>query len=175
MVHESAFVDPTAIVCGRVVIRENVFVGPYAVIRADEVGPDGVIQPIVIAENAVIQDGVIIHSRAGAAVTVGANTSIAHRAIVHGPCRIGSRVFIGFNSVIYNCDIGDGSVVRHSAVVEGCKLPSESYVPTMERLCADTRLDEVHTVRVESAHFSEDFEGTNNKYVAGYKRIQNEL
>ena len=37
VIDESAFIDPTAIICGKVIIRENVFVGPYAVIRADEV------------------------------------------------------------------------------------------------------------------------------------------
>lgn len=31
----SAFVDPAAILCGRVVAEENVFIGAYAVIRAD--------------------------------------------------------------------------------------------------------------------------------------------
>ena len=38
---ESAYVDRTAIICGKVVIGENVFVGPYAVIRADEVDSQG--------------------------------------------------------------------------------------------------------------------------------------
>ena len=35
-IHPSAFVDPTAILCGKVIVEENVFIGPYAVIRADE-------------------------------------------------------------------------------------------------------------------------------------------
>ena len=30
-IHASAFVDPTAILCGLVVVEENVFIGPYAV------------------------------------------------------------------------------------------------------------------------------------------------
>ena len=34
-IHPSAFVDPTAILCGKVIVEENVFIGPYAVIRAD--------------------------------------------------------------------------------------------------------------------------------------------
>ena len=36
-VWETAFIDPTAIICGKVIIEDNVFIGPYAVIRADEV------------------------------------------------------------------------------------------------------------------------------------------
>ena len=41
IIHESAFVDPTAIICGKIIIGENVFIGPYAVIRADEVDANG--------------------------------------------------------------------------------------------------------------------------------------
>ena len=41
VVHDSAFVDPTAILCGRVIVNENVFIGPHAVIRADEVDGEG--------------------------------------------------------------------------------------------------------------------------------------
>ena len=37
VIDESAYVDNTAIICGKVIIKENVFVGPYVVIRADEV------------------------------------------------------------------------------------------------------------------------------------------
>ncbi len=37
VVHQTAFVDPTAIQCGRVIVEENVFIGPGAVTRADAV------------------------------------------------------------------------------------------------------------------------------------------
>lgn len=32
--HESAYVDNTAILCGKIIVEENVFIGPYAVICA---------------------------------------------------------------------------------------------------------------------------------------------
>ena len=49
----SAYIDHTAIICGKVIIHDNVFVGPYAVIRADEVDASGDMQPIVIGANGV--------------------------------------------------------------------------------------------------------------------------
>ncbi|MCV6611378.1 MAG: carbonate dehydratase, partial [Amphritea sp.] len=58
-VSEKAFIDPTAIICGRVVIEDNVFVGPYAVIRADEVDDEGNMEPIIIRRGSNIQDGEI--------------------------------------------------------------------------------------------------------------------
>lgn len=174
-VHESAFVDPTAILCGRVVVHENVFIGPYAVIRADEVDADGHMEPIVIGAHSNIQDGVVIHSKAGAAVNIGERSSIAHRAIVDGPCTVGSGVFIGLPSVLFNCTVGEGCVVRHNAVVDGCTLPAGFYVPSTARIGAQTDLATVPKVSAQASEFSEDVARTNNSLVQGYRRIQNEL
>lgn len=174
-VHPSAFVDPTAILCGLVIIEENVFIGPYAVIRADEMDTDGNIDPIIIGAHSNIQDGVVIHSKSGEKVVIGQRTSIAHRAIIHGPCTIGNGVFIGFNSVLFNCTVDDGCVVRYNAVVDGCHLPSGFYVRSTERIGADTDIASMLQVSADASEFSEDVARTNNELVAGYKRIQNEF
>lgn len=175
LIAESAYVDKTAIICGKVIIGENVFIGPYAVIRADELDADGGMEPIVIGANSNIQDGVVIHSKSGAAVRIGEHTSIAHRSIVHGPCRVGDRVFVGFNSVLFNCTIGDGCVVRHNAVVDGCDLPPEFYVPSTTRIGPSTDLDKIPRVTPQASEFSEDVVRANADLVKGYKRLQNEF
>lgn len=174
-IHPSAFIDPTAIICGLVIVEENVFIGPYAVIRADEMDAHGHIDPIVIGAHSNIQDGVVIHSKSGASVTIGERTSIAHRAIVHGPCAVGSRVFIGFNSVLFNCQIEDGCVVRYNAVVDGCHLPANFYVSSTQRIGPDTDLTLLKQVPSEASAFSEDVARTNNDLVQGYKAIHNEF
>lgn len=175
IVHSSAFVNPTAILCGKVVVEERVFIGPYAVIRADEVDESGDMAPIVIGAHSNIQDGVVIHSKSGAPVTIGERTSIAHRAIVHGPCSIGDGVFIGFNSVLFDCRIEDGCVVRFNAVVDGCHLPSGFHVPSTMRIGRSTDLATLPKVSVDASEFSEDVARTNNELVLGYKSIQNEF
>ena len=175
VIAESAYVDKTAIICGKVIIGENVFVGPYAVIRADEVDASGAMDPITIGANSNIQDGVVIHSKSGAAVTIGQRTSIAHRAIVHGPCTVGNGVFIGFNSVLFNCTIDDGCVVRYNAVVDGVHLPAGFYVHSTERIGPDTDLASLPQVPADASEFSEDVARTNNALVQGYKAIQNEF
>ncbi|MDO8828143.1 carbonate dehydratase [Methylophaga sp.] len=174
-IHPSAFVDPTAILCGLVIVEENVFIGPYAVIRADEMDENGHIDPIIIGAHSNIQDGVVIHSKSGAEVTIGQHTSIAHRAIVHGPCKVGNSVFIGFNSVLFNCIVDDGCVVRYNAVVDGCHLPENFYVPSTERIGPDTDLSRLAQVSADASDFSEDVARTNNELVLGYKNIQNEF
>lgn len=174
-IHPSAFVDPTAILCGLVIVEENVFIGPYAVIRADEMDAAGHIDPIVIGAHSNIQDGVVIHSKSGAKVTIGQRTSIAHRAIVHGPCTVGSGVFIGFNSVLFNCTIEDRCVVRYNAVVDGVHLPAGFYVRSTERIGPETDLRSLPQVSADASDFSEDVARTNNELVLGYKNIQNEF
>lgn len=174
-IHPDAFVDPTAILCGKVVVEANVFIGPYAVIRADEINASGEMDAIIIGAHSNIQDGVVIHSKSGAPVTIGERTSIAHRAIVHGPCRVGSGVFIGFNSVLFNCVVDDGCVIRYNAVVDGCHLPPGFHVPSTERIDRHTDLGRFKRVSADASDFSEDVARTNNALVLGYKRIQNEF
>ena len=175
VVHESAFVDPTAILCGKVVVEENVFIGPYAVIRADEVNDEGDMDPIIIGADSNIQDGVVIHCKAGGGVTIGRGTSIAHRSIVHGPCQVGDNVFVGFNSVLFNCKVGDGSVIRHNSVVEGCEVPPGFYIPSTANVHSDEELERIERVTPDVAGFSESVAQANRELVKGYNRIRNEF
>lgn len=175
VVHDSAFVDPTAILCGKVIVEENVFIGPYAVIRADEVDENGEMEPIVIGAHSNIQDGVVIHCKAGGGVTIGRSTSIAHRSIVHGPCTVGDNVFVGFNSVLFNCIVGEGSVVRHNSVVEGCTVPPGFYIPSTANIHSDEDLVNIERVSPDATDFSESVANANNELVKGYKRIRNEF
>lgn len=171
----SAFVDPTAILCGKVIVEDNVFIGPYAVIRADETDENGNIDPIVIGEGSNIQDGVVIHSKDGAPVTVGKRVSIAHRAIVHGPCAVGDECFIGFNAVLFNCELGKGSVVRHNSVVEGVNLPDGFHVPATMSVHPQTDLSSIPRITPDERGFSESVVKTNNQFAKAYKNLQNEF
>jgi len=175
VVHDTAFVDPTAILCGKIIVEENVFIGPYAVIRADEVDDNGEMEPIVIGAHSNIQDGVVILGKAGGGVTIGRSTSIAHRSIVHGPCTVGDNVFVGFNSVLFNCVVSDGSVVRHNSVVEGCTVPPGFYIPSTANIHSDADLATIERVSPQAADFSESVAQANHELVKGYKRIRNEF
>jgi len=174
-VHETAFVDPTAILCGKIIVGANVFIGPYAVIRADEVNDEGDMEPITIGDGSNIQDGVVIHCKAGGGVSIGCNTSIAHRSIVHGPCTVGDNVFIGFNSVLFNCSVGSGSVVRHNSVVEGCDVPPGFYIPSTANIHSNEELSKIERITPDVSNFSESVTQANKELVKGYKRIRNEF
>lgn len=175
LIHETAFVDPTAIICGKIIVQENVFIGPYAVIRADEVNEHGSMEPIIIGAHSNIQDGVVIHSKAGGLVKIGEHTSIAHRSIVHGPCVVGDYVFIGFNTVLFNCVVGSRSVVRHNSVVEGCEVPEGFYIPSTSNIHRPEELAGIQQVSVGEMDFSESVARANQELVRGYKKLQNEF
>lgn len=117
-----AFIDPTARVIGNVRISAGCFVGPYAVIRADEADPSGQVWPITIGADSNVQDGVIIHALAGTSVTIEACCSIAHGAVIHGPCQIGEGSFVGFRAVVYKSHLEREVFVGASAVVQNVNL-----------------------------------------------------
>lgn len=164
-VAQGAFVHETATLIGPVEIAQGVFVGPQAVLRADEPGADGKVQPIVVEENANIQDGVIVHALGGTGVRIGARSSVAHGAIVHGPCRIGKDCFIGFGSVVFKAELGDGVIVMHSALIEGVTIPSGRFVPSMMPVRCEADVGALAIVSEELAAFARRVSQTNNYLV----------
>ncbi len=172
VIAQSAFIDPTAIICGRVIIKDNVFVGPYAVIRADEIDANGHMEPITIGNNCNVQDGVVIHSVGGAAVTIGENCSIAHRSIIHGPCRIGNNVFIGFNSVVFRTHIDNHCIVRHNAVIDGVDIAPGSHVPPLSRLETAEDLSTIQPRSDKHKQFSRSVLAANKRLASAYNKME---
>ena len=69
-IDESVYIDPMAVLIGKVRIGRNVFIGPTTVIRADEPGSS-----INIEDNCNVQDRVIIHALENTSVLIEENTS----------------------------------------------------------------------------------------------------
>jgi carbonic anhydrase/acetyltransferase-like protein (isoleucine patch superfamily) len=151
----TAYVHPTATVIGRVCIGDQAFVGPHAVIRADEAGPDGTIEPIVIRESTNVQDCAIIHALGGTGVVIGPRTSIAHAAVIHGPCKIGDRCFVGFNSVVFQATLGDGVIVMHQSLIEWAILSEGLFVPSMTAVRSDEDVSRLKCATMDMVAFAE--------------------
>lgn len=139
----SAYVDPTALLIGRVIVGDEVFIGPGAVLRADEPGSS-----IEIGRESNVQDGVIIHALESSSVIIGNRVSLAHGCIVHGPCKVEDGCFVGFGSVLFGASVGSGTVIRHLVVVQGVEVglgklvASGSVVDTPEKAERLMSLDE---------------------------------
>jgi len=112
-IDKSAYVDKSARIIGNVKIGKNVFIGPLAVVRADEPGSS-----IEIGDDCNIQDHVVIHAFSLSKVVVGNNSSLSHGSIVHGPCIIGRGCFIGFGCVVTDAVLGDNIATGHLSLIE---------------------------------------------------------
>jgi carbonic anhydrase/acetyltransferase-like protein (isoleucine patch superfamily) len=117
VVHESAFVHPTAAVIGNVIIGRDVYVGPGAAIRADW----GAVE---INDGCNVQENCVIHMFPGTTVILDESAHVGHGAVLHG-ARIGRNALIGMNAVIM-----DGAEVGEECVVGALTLvPSEMRIP----------------------------------------------
>jgi carbonic anhydrase/acetyltransferase-like protein (isoleucine patch superfamily) len=119
----SAFVSASAVVIGNVMIGDDVLVAPNATIRADEPG-----SLVVIGPGCNVQDNAVVHALGGSTAEVRPGSTLGHGCIVHGPCVIGERCFIGFGSIVFASELGDGCFVLHRAVVHNVVVPGQRMV-----------------------------------------------
>jgi carbonic anhydrase/acetyltransferase-like protein (isoleucine patch superfamily) len=164
-IHASAYVDPSSTVIGNVRIGRNVFVGPGAVLRADEPG-----SAIVIRNNVNIQDRVIVHALSDSRVVVNANTSLSHACIVHGPCVIGRGCFIGFNAVVFNATIQPGVFVGHLVVVENVRIPANRTIASHQAVTTAGRAAALPRISTRETAFKTKVIQTNAFLSHEYRR-----
>ncbi len=116
-VHASAFVAPTAVLVGDVVVEECASVWYNAVLRAD-------FNPIVIRRGANVQDGSVVHVTPVHAVDVGPGATIGHTCVVHG-ATIGEEALVGNGATVLDgVRIGARAMVGAGALVTpGTEIP----------------------------------------------------
>ncbi|TVO66888.1 gamma carbonic anhydrase family protein [Denitromonas ohlonensis] len=118
----SAYVADSATVIGQVRLGPNASVWDQAALRGDN-------EPIEIGAGSNVQEGAVLHNDPGFPLTVGADVTIGHQAMLHG-CTIGDGALIGIQAVILNgavigrnCLVGAGTVVT-----EGKVFPDNSLI-----------------------------------------------
>lgn len=116
------WVAPDAQVMGNIVLKENASVWFGAVLRGDN-------DPIVIGENSNVQDGAVMHTDIGCPLTLGANVTVGHQAMLHG-CTVGHNSLIGIGATVLNgAKIGRNCLIgAHALVGEGKEIPDNSMV-----------------------------------------------
>lgn len=122
VVSPKAYVHPTAVLIGDVIVEEGAYIGPLAALRADFGG-------IHIHKNANVQDSCIIHGFPNNVTVVEEFGHIGHGAILHG-CHIRKNVLIGMNSVILDeAIIGENTIVGANSTVKAkAEIPENSLV-----------------------------------------------
>ena len=171
----TALIDPSAQIIGNVQIARQVFVGPLSVIRADQRGPDDKVAPIRIDEEVIIQDGVIIHSDPGASVIIGPKTSVAHGAIIHGPCSIGRECFIALRAALYKATLEDHIWVGMGAIVKLVSLPAFTRIPAGSVIRERPEVLGLRLITDEEREYMEGVWAANSRLRKDYLELRNKV
>ncbi|MGV8893381.1 MAG: phenylacetic acid degradation protein PaaY [Burkholderiaceae bacterium] len=125
VVDPTAFVHPSAVLIGDVIIGPGCYVGPCACLRGD-------FGRLILERGANLQDTCVMHGFPGTDTVVEENGHIGHGAVLHG-CRIGRNALVGMNAVIMdNAVIGESTIVAACAFVKaGAEIPARSLVAGM--------------------------------------------
>lgn len=122
VVDPGAYVHPTAVLIGDVIVGAGCYVGPCASLRGD-------LGRIVLKAGANLQDTCVMHGFPNAETVVEENGHIGHGAVLHG-CIVRRDSLVGMNAVVMDgAEIGEQSMVAACAFVPaGKKVPMRSLV-----------------------------------------------
>jgi SulP family sulfate permease len=155
-----------------VTVGPRVFIGPSVSVRADEG------TPFFIGAESNLQDGVTLHALKDKvvlvqgrpyAIYIGRDVSITHHALVHGPCYIGDRCFIGFKSIVHDAVLGEGCVLGLGAIVVGVSLPPGRFVPNGQLVDTQEHADALPPAGSSWLHLRDDVVEVNQELAAGHR------
>lgn len=109
IVDGSAYVHPTAVLIGDVIVGRNCFVGPGASLRGD-------LGQLVMKDGANVQDHCILHCFPGKSVLIEEDGHVGHGAVLHS-CTIKRNAMVGMLSIVM-----DDAVVGEEAMVAAMTL-----------------------------------------------------
>jgi carbonic anhydrase/acetyltransferase-like protein (isoleucine patch superfamily) len=149
------YIDPAAVVIGRVTLGDDVSVWPTAVVRGD-------VHRIEIGARCSIQDGSVLHvthdgpyAPGGRELLIGADVTVGHRVVLHA-CTIGNACLIGMGSIILDnaqleelVMIGAGSIVPPGKRLESRGL----YFGAPVRRARDLTAREIEFLTYSAAHY----------------------
>lgn len=110
VVDPTAYVHPTAVLIGDVIVGPSCYVGPCASMRGD-------FGRIVMERGANLQDTCVVHGFPGAVTLIEENGHVGHGAVLHG-CVVRRDALVGMNAVIMDeAEVGAGAFVAASSFV----------------------------------------------------------
>lgn len=146
-----AWIAPTAVLAGSVVIETGASIWYGAVLRADN-------EPITIGARSNVQDNCAFHVDSGKPLVLGEGVSVGHGAVIHG-ATVGDHVLIGMSATIMNeAVIGDECLIAAGALVtEGMVVPPRSLVAgvpaKVRRELSDAEVEKLHNnARIYEEH-----------------------
>ena len=120
--HADTWVAPDANLIGRVVLEAGASVWFGATLRGDN-------EEIHVGAGSNVQENAVLHTDMGYPLTIGANCTIGHKAMLHG-CTVGEGTLIGMGAMLMNGSrIGRGCLIGAGALItEGKEIADGSLV-----------------------------------------------
>ena len=149
----TAWVADNAQVIGRVELADDASVWYGAVLRGDN-------DRITVGARSNVQDGSVLHADAGFPLTLGADVTVGHQAMLHG-CTVGDGSLIGIQAVVLNgATIGRRCLVGAGAVVtEGKEFPDGSLIlGAPAKAVRSITPEQVERLRFGAQHYVENAE-----------------
>ena len=136
VIDPTAYVHPTAVLIGDVIIGPGCYVGPLACLRGD-------FGRLIMEQGSNLQDTCVVHGFPGSDTVIEVDGHIGHGAVIHG-ARIGRNALVGMNSeVMDGAVIGEASIVAAMSFVKtGMQVPPKSLVMGMPARVVRTLSDE---------------------------------
>ena len=150
VVDPTAFVHPTAVLIGDVIVGAGCYVGPCASLHGD-------FGRLVLEPGANLQDTCVMHGFPGTDTVVGEDGHIGHGAVLHG-CKVGRNALIGMNAVIMdNAVIGESAMVAACAFVRaGVEIAARSLAAGMPARVIRNLSDEEIAWKIAGTHTYQD-------------------
>ena len=122
VVHPTAFVHPSAVLIGDVIVAEGCYVAPLASLRGD-------FGRIILQQGSNVQDCCVLHGFPDCDTVVGANGHVGHAAVLHG-CTIEDGALVGMNATIMDgVIIGTQCIVAANAFIKaGFHAPARTLI-----------------------------------------------
>lgn len=120
VVDPSAYVHPSAVLIGDVIVGARAYIGPCACLRGD-------FGRIVVEEGASIQDTCVVHGFPQNDTVVGADATIGHGVVLHA-CVVRRGALVGMNAVVNdNAEVGEDAMVAALAFVRAeTRIPART-------------------------------------------------
>lgn len=149
------YIDPAAVVIGKVTLGDDTSIWPTAVVRGD-------VNTITIGARTSIQDGSVLHvthdgpyAPGGRALVVGSDVTVGHRVVLHA-CTIGDACLVGMGSVVLDDVVTEDFVMigAGSVVTPGKRLQTRSlYVGSPARRVRDLTEREIEFLTYSARHY----------------------
>lgn len=152
-VDSTSYVDPEAVIIGRVAIGANCFIGAGVVIRADRFSLEDDRCSITIGDGSVIQDVSVLHAHSEMPISLGSGTIVNHGVVIHGPVTIGDRCFIGCKAVVHYANIGNDVFVRSNCVIESVNIPADRFIEIATCITRQEDVDRLRPIAAEERNF----------------------